>query len=261
MKVAHQLSWIVEFARRTMFELAPLPITGVLMGRLTELQTLIASDRARMRVLHFVRSLGLPDCWVAAGFVRSCVWDHVHQRATSHLPQDIDVIWYDSEQPTPGLDALLELALRGQDDTIRWSVKNQARMHQRNADSPYQSATDAMRYWPETATAIGVRLDQHGVIEIAAPFGLDDLFELIVRPTERFVNEKHRIYLDRIRSKSWQATWPRLSIQMVPHGQNRSLPNGSGGNRPQRSHAFLQHTRSDRELELAFPNLKATAPA
>lgn len=31
-------------------------------------------------------------------------------------------------------------------------VKNQARMHLRNGDRPYQSATDAMRYWPETAT-------------------------------------------------------------------------------------------------------------
>lgn len=189
------------------------------MGRLTELQALIASDRARMRVLNFVRDLGLPDCWVAAGFVRNCVWDYVHQHTPSHLPQDIDVIWFDSEQPTSGRDTFLEMALRGQDDAIRWSVKNQARMHQRNADSPYQSATDAMRYWPETATAIGVRLGHDGIIEVAAPFGLDDLFELIVRPTERFVKEKHPIYLDRIRSKSWQATWPRLSVKMASSRQ------------------------------------------
>lgn len=88
-------------------------------------------------------------------------------------------------------------------------------MHQRNADSPYQCATDAMGYWPETATAIGVRLAHHGAIEVAAPFGLDDLFDLIVQPTKRFVNEKHPICLDRIRSKQWQATWPRLSIKMA----------------------------------------------
>lgn len=188
-------------------------ITGVLMGRLTELQNLIASDRARMRVLHFVRDLELPDCWVAAGFVRNCVWDHAHQRATSHLPQDIDVIWYDPDQATSERDRLLELALRDHDDTLKWSVKNQARMHPRNADSPYESATDAMRYWPETATATGVRLGHHGVIEVAAPFGLNDLFELIVRPTERFLKEKHPIYLDRIRSKGWQATWPRLAVE------------------------------------------------
>jgi hypothetical protein len=179
-----------------------------------ELQTLIASDPTRMRVLSFVRDLGLPDCWVAAGFVRNCVWDYVHQHSTSSLPQDIDVIWYDPEQHTSERDASLEMALRGRDNTLRWSVKNQARMHQRNADSPYRSATDAMRYWPETATAVGVRLGRQGVIEVAAPFGLDDLFELIVRPTERFRTEKQPIYLDRIRSKNWQATWPRLKVEM-----------------------------------------------
>jgi hypothetical protein len=45
------------------------------MDRLAELQALIASDRERMRILHPVRALALPDCWVAAGFVRSLRWD------------------------------------------------------------------------------------------------------------------------------------------------------------------------------------------
>jgi hypothetical protein len=183
------------------------------MKRLAELQSLIASDQRRMRVLSFVRDLGLSDCWVAAGFVRNCVWDYVHQHSASPLPQDIDVIWYDSRQPTSERDAFLETALCCQDDTLRWSVKNQARMHRRNADQPYRSAIDAMRYWPETATAVGVRLGPQGEIEVAAPFGLDDLFGLIVRPTERFVAVKHPIYVDRVRSKNWQAIWPDLKIE------------------------------------------------
>jgi hypothetical protein len=70
-----------------------------------------------------------------------------------------------------------------------------------------------MRYWPETATAVGVRLDAQGQIEVAAPFGLDDLFALIVRPTQRFVVNKHSVYLDRIRSKNWLASWPDLRIE------------------------------------------------
>jgi hypothetical protein len=105
--------------------------------------------------------------------------------------------------------------LRAKDNTLGWSVKNQARMHQRNADEPYRSAVDAMSYWPETATAIGVRLSDRSVIEVAAPFGLDDLFELAVRPTERFVTEKYSVYLDRIHAKKWQTTWPRLKIEIV----------------------------------------------
>lgn len=186
------------------------------MERLTELQILIGSDRRRMRVLHIVRDLGLPDCWVAAGFVRNCVWDYVHQHSTSPLTQDIDVIWYSKEQPTAENDANFATALQNRDNTLVWSVKNQARMHQRNGDKPYLSATDAMRYWPETATAVGVRLDCYGAIEVVAPFGLKDLFDLIVRPTQRFETEKHPIYLDRIRSKNWLDSWPKLKIETLP---------------------------------------------
>ena len=184
------------------------------MDRLFELQTLITADAARMRILRSVRELALPDCWVAAGFVRNCAWDHVHQHATSALPEDIDVIWFDSNDATAARDAALENVLRAGDATLRWSVKNQARMHGRNADQPYRASTDAMRHWPETATAVGVRLSHAGAIEVAAPFGLDDLFDLVVRPTARFTGAKHAIYLERIRAKNWQARWPGLTIAL-----------------------------------------------
>jgi hypothetical protein len=183
------------------------------VDRLAELRTLIASDGQRMRVLGIVRDLGLPDCWVAAGFVRNGVWDHLHGRTASPLTQDIDVIWFDPAACTAARDAGLEAALRARDGTLAWSVKNQARMHERNGDAPYGSATDAMRYWPETATAVGVRLGPQGEIEVAAPFGLDDLFDLVLRPTPRFVAEKYAVYLERVRSKQWEQAWPRLRGQ------------------------------------------------
>lgn len=185
------------------------------MRGLIALQTWMASDPASMRVLHSVRALGFPDCWVAAGFVRNCVWDHLHRRATSPVTGDIDVIWFDPQRVTQARDLALESALHRHDSALQWSVKNQARMHGRNGDLPCASATDAMRHWPETATAVGVRLGQDGAVEVAAPFGLDDLFNLLVRPTARFIREKHPVYLDRISAKNWLAQWPLLTIEKV----------------------------------------------
>jgi hypothetical protein len=69
-----------------------------------------------------------------------------------------------------------------------------------------------MKFWPETATAVAVRLNRDGVIEVAAPLGLDDLFNLVVCPTERFRGEKHQIFLSRLRSKNWSSTWPKLKV-------------------------------------------------
>jgi hypothetical protein len=180
------------------------------MPHLAELQALIASDRARMRVLAQVAELGLPDCWVAAGFVRSHVWDHLHGFPEPLPGGDIDVVWFDPRQADAERDAALERILRDRDGTLAWSVKNQARMHVRNADRPYRSAPDAMAHWPETATAVGVRLDAQGRVEVAAPLGLDDLFGLVLRPAPRFMAEKYPIYLDRLHAKDWPSRWPRL---------------------------------------------------
>ncbi|OMG61366.1 hypothetical protein IL54_4727 [Sphingobium sp. ba1] len=83
-------------------------------------------------------------------------------------------------------------------------------MHHRNGDAPYTDVTDAMRHWPETATAVAVRLSRAGDIEINAPYGLDDLFALRLQPTPDFVTSKRAIFDARVRSKRWQERYPLL---------------------------------------------------
>lgn len=175
-----------------------------------QLKTLLTQDPARMKILRMTRELNLPDCWIGAGFVRSLVWDHLHQRQSSALRADIDIIWFDPARASAQTDSALEGTLSSLCSELNWSVKNQARMHLRNADAPYRSAADAMTCWPETATAVAVRLDRHNEIEVSAPLGLEDLFSLVVRPTDRFRAEKHPVFLDRICSKAWRETWPDL---------------------------------------------------
>jgi hypothetical protein len=155
-------------------------------------------------------ALGLPDCWIGAGFVRNAVWDHLHGRPPSPLIGDVDVIWFDRGRTDPAEDQTIEAALRVAEPSIGWSVRNQARMHTRNGDLPYASATEAMRFWPETATAIAVRRCGPDGCEIAAPFGLGDLLNLILRPAPGFCREKRGIYEDRLRTKGWIASWPLL---------------------------------------------------
>jgi hypothetical protein len=111
----------------------------------------------------------------------------------------------------------LENRLRNSDNTIAWSVKNQSRMHARNGDAPYQSSCDAMRFWPETATAVAVRYTDGDHLEIAAPFGLDDLYAAIVRPTPSFIDEKRAQFNERLRHKKWLLGWPLLRVEPAGH--------------------------------------------
>jgi len=67
-----------------------------------------------------------------------------------------------------------------------------------------------MRYWPETATVVAARRYGRDQLEIASPLGLDDLFNLVLRPTQRFTAEKLVIYESRVSSKAWITEWPLL---------------------------------------------------
>ncbi|MEC4238526.1 nucleotidyltransferase family protein [Pseudomonas sp. DSV-1] len=186
------------------------------MDDISIIQAIISDDPVRWRLLEMVRSLNLPDCWIGAGFVRNAVWDYLHGRSSYPVSTDVDVMWFDARRCTPEEDEALETFLMRLDPTVMWSVKNKARMHIQNGDEPYLSTTDAMRYWPETATAVAVRLREEGSCEIEAPLGLDDLFGLVIRLAGRFATEKKKIYQDRFKSKNWMKIWPLLTLASAP---------------------------------------------
>ena len=93
---------------------------------------------------------------------------------------------------------------------IPWSVHNQARMYERNADQPYLDCEHAISFYPETATAIAARI-RDGKVQLIAPHGIDDLLNLIVRPTPAF-RRNIAVYQQRLTAKNWAQRWPRLTF-------------------------------------------------
>ncbi|CAH2602864.1 Nucleotidyltransferase family protein [Rhodovastum atsumiense] len=180
------------------------------MEAASRVERIIRADPLRWHILGVVRDLRLPDCWIGAGFVRNAVWDRLHRRTASPLAGDVDVVWHDLRRDDPREDERHEALLRAVEPGIVWSVRNQARMHGRNGDAPYASVRDAMRFWPETATAVAVRRDGLEGFEIAAPYGLDDLLNLVLRPTPPFAQARRSVYAARLHAKRWQALWPLL---------------------------------------------------
>lgn len=179
--------------------------------------TLIEEDGWMMDILQAAQSLELPDCWVCAGFVRTKVWDTLHGRTTRTPLPDIDVVYFDAacleEQEEKRLEACLSERLPG----VPWSVKNEARMHLVNRFPSYTSTEDAISKFPETATALGVRLDRHGRVILTAPCGVRDLLDLVVRPTPFFREQEERmdIYVQRVAKKNWKAIWPRITVEFL----------------------------------------------
>lgn len=126
---------------------------------------------------------------------------------------DVDVLFFDPVDASKEREAGIERRLRIVAPGIPWSVKNQARMHLRNGDKPYRDTLDAVAHWAETATAIAAR-SIRGRVEVKAPYGIDDLLDLTVRPTPAF-GHKMNVYRERVMGKDWPARWPKLKMLMT----------------------------------------------
>ncbi len=173
---------------------------------------IIQQDEWMMHVLHTTKQLELPDWWVCAGFVRSKIWDMLHGFSRRTQLKDVDVIYFDRDRIDEFQEKILENHLKEKEPGIPWSVKNQARMHGINQLPPYNSSVDAISKFPETATALGVKLDVENNLLLAAPCGIQDVIQMKVRPTSHFAQSKKlmEIYQQRVESKNWTTTWANV---------------------------------------------------
>ena len=169
----------------------------------------IELDGLRLSALECVRLLDLPECYLAAGFVRNLIWDTLHQKLRPTPLNDIDVIYFDSNESNPEQFQEYESRLNEMLPQLNWQVRNQALMHIRNNDDPYGSSLDAMSYWPEKETAIGIRKLSDGHLECIAAFGYDSLFNLQITHNPKRLRS---VFEHRINSKGWLTTWSNLSV-------------------------------------------------
>jgi hypothetical protein len=164
------------------------------------------ADDSMMDILRAVRDLELPDCWIGAGFLRNKVWDELHNSQYRSL-FDIDVIYF--EEGGSEAEEHEQIArLKTRIPEGKWSVKNQARMHVRNGHSPYENCIDAISFWPETATAIAVRVTESDDLEFLAPNGFRDLFSLQIRKSPK---ASQQVFEERSRKKKWKSYWMYLT--------------------------------------------------
>lgn len=147
-------------------------------------------------VIQNAQQLGLENYCIGAGCVAQTVWNRQNGLPPLWGISDIDLAYYNAG----------DLSWEGEDAVIRQArslfgvlplsldIKNQARVHLWYGEKfgtnipPYPSLEAAIRTWPTTSTAIGVRL-RHGELSVFAPFGLEDLFSQRVRPNRVQVSQ------------------------------------------------------------------------
>jgi hypothetical protein len=175
------------------------------------LSKLIKQDLRRAQALGCLHQLNLPEGYIAAGFVRNMVWDHLHDKTNATPLNDIDVIYFDPDELDSEQFKGYQATLKAMMPTVNWQVRNQALMHKRNNDLPYKNCIDAMSYWPEKETAVAIRQSTSGELECIAAFGFHSLFNLQLTHNPK---RNKLTFEQRVNSKRWLEHWPLLSVTL-----------------------------------------------
>jgi uncharacterized protein len=186
----------------------------------TELETLIRSSEWFMRVLACVRDEAIPDAWVGAGALRDLVWGELY--GTGFRPadvRDVDVAYFGPADLSRDHDDLVTARLAARCPGAPWEARNQAAVHTWYAarfggepPAPLTSIADAVGTWPETATAVVVRLAPDDRLEVCAPLGLTDLMRGIWRLNPRRVSLAEA--LARLERHRPAERWPLVRVIM-----------------------------------------------
>ncbi|WP_299811192.1 nucleotidyltransferase family protein [uncultured Shewanella sp.] len=185
-------------------------------GFQTQIKLWLLEDDYRLKALLIAEQLKLNDWMLAAGFVRNLVWDKLHNIQTEL--NDIDFIYFDPNDISASRDSEIEAELNRVAPIYPWSVKNQARMHLRNQHQQYASSLDAMSYWPEKQTAVGVSCQlaafstsvdsiESAGLALHSPFDLSCLFDLSLQHNPK---AKQALFEQRLRLKGWLQSYPKL---------------------------------------------------
>lgn len=188
-------------------------MSGALEDRLIRI---VRADPGLMHVLTTVRDLDMPDWRVFSGAVYQSVWNHQTGRAPGYGVRDYDLGYFDPDTSWDAEDVVIKRVAAAFDPPFRdlVEVRNQARVplwfpdHFGEPYDPIGCTDEALERFVAPAFAVGVRMEADDTISVAAPLGLEDVFDLVLRPNP-----------NRGRAKDWtrvveraRSRWPELSV-------------------------------------------------
>lgn len=155
------------------------------------LEAIVRGSDSLMTVMRLTRNLDLPDWLIVSGAVYQKVWNHLTGRDPDYGIKDYDLAYFDASDTSYEAEDVHIKRAAGHfpppfDQQVE--VRNQARVHlwfEDHFGEPYEplhSSAEALSRFVAPCFGVGVRLEADDRLTIAAPFGLDDLFSMTIRP-------------------------------------------------------------------------------
>ena len=182
--------------------------------QVSRLREYLSHNQVITAILQESASLAMANWYLGAGCIAQTVWILLHGFVPTFGIKDYDLVYYDASN----LSLEAQTLHQGRANELfghlhaTVEVQNQARVHLWYAEhfgyeiAPYESAEAAINNWPTTATCVGVRTASAGDLHVYTPFGLTDLFNMIVRPNKRQITRE----LYDVKTERWTRLWPKL---------------------------------------------------
>lgn len=179
------------------------------------LEAILRAAPSLMRVMETARELDLPDWLLFSGAIYQRALNHLTGRDPDYGIKDYDLGYFDPDTSYEAEDAVIKRVAAAFEPPLREmvEVRNQARVHlwfEGKFGEPYaplRSSAEALDRFTSATFAVGARLERDGRMTIIAPFGLEDIFALRLRPNPiRVTNGFQRT------AEAAKARWPELEI-------------------------------------------------
>ncbi len=161
----------------------------------------------------------MPDAWLVSGCLFQTVWNVLGEHEPTRGIRDYDVFYFDASDTSPQSEEQLNRRAASifSDQDCQIDVRNQARVHQWYFDEfgvedypRLGRSTDGVDHFLSTCCMVAVRPDTEGGIELYAPFGVQDIFDRLVRPNPWFPKAPRKHYVKK--AERWRALWPELKV-------------------------------------------------
>ncbi|PWK63154.1 nucleotidyltransferase family protein [Aminobacter sp. AP02] len=177
---------------------------------------ILLADPLVRAALEGATRLALPQWMIVSGVLYNSIWNHLTSRPTGYGIKDVDLFYFDGSDLSWEAE---DVAIRRgagifKDLPLPVEIRNQARVHlwfEQHFGSPrppLASTAESLEHFASRTHSVGLRLSDDSVLELCAPFGLDDIFSFRVLPNRRHDNRAtHESKGRRIRQ-----LWPEVSV-------------------------------------------------
>lgn len=190
-------------------------VNKTLQKQRKELINILQKNKYIVEILNNKPFLHNTSWYLGAGCICQSVWNHLSGNEITNGIKDYDLVYYDASDTSKESEVKEQKRIKDKFFNIpaEIDVVNEARVHLwfekdfgKKIDQ-FKSCEDAINCWPTTSTTVGINKINRR-INIYAPYGLNDLFDMVVRPNKPSVTKE--VYEKKV--NKWTKRWPNLNI-------------------------------------------------